>query len=180
MSEIIKLNAVEERIIVIRNTPVLLDSDVAWLYGVETKEINQAVKNNPKKFPKGYVLKLDNKEFNDLRSKILTANMAKTRVNPNAFTEQGLYMLATILKGDKAIDTTIEIIETFTKFRKLARIVNDLYNTSNETQQKSLVQKGWDILSDILSNDMQVTDLETTYEINAAIFKFKRTIKQKK
>ena len=100
--DIVKLNTLEEKIVLLRNVPVLLDSDVAEHYGVETKEINQAVKNNPIKFPKGYIIELKDKEFQSLRSKFLTTNFSKTRVLPKVFTEQGLYMLATILKGEKA------------------------------------------------------------------------------
>ena len=74
-----------------------MDSDVAVLYGVETREINQAVRNNPEKFPNGYVFELDRQELAYLRSKFLTANVSsKSRVLPKAFTEKGLYMLATI------------------------------------------------------------------------------------
>jgi len=72
---------------------------VAVLYGVQTKEVNQAIKNNCDKFPKGYIIELKNSEFHDLRSKFLTANLEKTRVLPKAITEKGLYMLATILKS---------------------------------------------------------------------------------
>jgi hypothetical protein len=105
MEEIVKRKQVEEKSIVIRGQSVILDSDVAALYGVGTKEVNQAVKNNPDKFPQGYIFELDNKELVNLRSKILTANMAKTRVLPKAFTEKGLYMLATILNGEtKQVD----------------------------------------------------------------------------
>ena len=104
---VLKFNSVEEKIITVRGISVILDSDVAELYGVETKEINQAVKNNPEKFPDGYIFQIDNKEFNDLRSKILTTNLAKTRTLPKAFTEKGLYMLATILKSPRATQTTI-------------------------------------------------------------------------
>ncbi len=90
---------VESEIITLRDQQVILDSDVAELYGVETKRINEAISNNPEKFPKGYVLKLDNQEFNKLRSKFSTAKFQKTRQAPKAFTEKGLYMLATILKS---------------------------------------------------------------------------------
>lgn len=97
---------------------MIFDSDVAALYGVQTKEINQAVRNNPDKFPAGCVLDVDSKEFARLRSKFLTANLLpKSRVMPKAFNEKGLYMLATILKGKKATQTTLEIIETFTRIR---------------------------------------------------------------
>ena len=68
---------------------------------METKRINEAASNNPDKFPKDYLLELDNKEFADLRWKISTTNLSKTRVLPKAFTEKGLYMLTTILKRKK-------------------------------------------------------------------------------
>jgi hypothetical protein len=110
MTDIIRFNQVEDKIFVLRDQNVIFDSDVAALYGVQTKEINQAVRNNPDKFPSGYILEVDNKEFARLRSKILTANVsAKSRVLPKAFNEKGLYMLATILKGKKATQTTIEL-----------------------------------------------------------------------
>ena len=92
---------VEEIIITLRNQQVILDCDVAELYGVATKEINQAVRNNPEKFPEGYIFKLDNQEIISLRSKILTLKNSgrgqHTKYPPKAFTEKGLYMLATIL-----------------------------------------------------------------------------------
>lgn len=103
--EIVKFQEVEDRIIIVRDQRVLLDSDVAYLYGVETKRINEAVKNNPYKFPSGYVIELNNKELMSLRSKFPTANWAKIRTVPKAFTEKGLYMLATILKSERATQT---------------------------------------------------------------------------
>jgi len=96
MSDIVKIENLKKLIIEIRGQSVLLDSDVAKIYGVETKRINEAVKNNPDKFPQDYMLELSEAEFADLRSKISTAKFAKTRVLPSAFTEKGLYMLATI------------------------------------------------------------------------------------
>jgi len=92
-----KFNSIEEKIIILRDVPVLLDCDVAEIYGVETRDINKAVKNNPRKFPEGYVIELNNQELASLWWKFSTTNLAKTRVFPKAFTEQGLYMLATIL-----------------------------------------------------------------------------------
>ena len=84
----------EDKLLTIRGERALLDSDVAEMYGVETKRINEAVKNNPDKFPKGYLLTLNKDELLTLRSKISTAKLTKTRVLPKAFTERGLYMLA--------------------------------------------------------------------------------------
>jgi hypothetical protein len=106
MNEVVKFNQVEEKIIAVRNQQVILDSDVATLYGVETKRINEAVSNNPDKFPEGYIIGLTNEEMRPLRSKFSTlegqGRGKYTKYNANAFTEKGLYMLATILKSPKA------------------------------------------------------------------------------
>lgn len=100
------LAKVEDKIITIRNQQVILDCDVAELYGVQTKEVNKSVKNNPEKFPDGYLLTIEKEELAILRSKISTANISpKSRVFPKAFTKKGLYMLATILKSPKAGET---------------------------------------------------------------------------
>jgi len=121
MNDIIQSNQVENLVITIRNERVLLDSDVAMLYGVETKRINEAVSNNPDKFPKGYILSLNFDEWKNLKSKISTSSWGGKNKLPNAFTEKGLYMLATILKSQKATQTTIAIVETFAKIRELSR-----------------------------------------------------------
>ena len=122
----------ESKIIVVRNIQVILDRDVAELYGVETREINQALRNNPKKFPPGYVIELNNNEKEELIKNFDRFKKLKhSTVAPHAFTEQGLYMLATILKGDLAISTTIAIIDTFTKLRKLIEI-GDLRKLTRE------------------------------------------------
>ena len=92
---------IEEQLIDIQGHKVLLDRDVASLYGVETKRINEAVKNNKEKFPADYLIVLTKTEWTLLQSKFSTANFSKTRVAPKAFTEKGLYMLATILKSKK-------------------------------------------------------------------------------
>ena len=180
MSEVLKFNKVEEKIVKIRNQNVLLDSDVAFLYGVETREINQAIKNNPKKFPEGYIVQLNKAEWSNLKSKILTSRWGGKNKLPKAFTEKGCYMLATILKGDQATDATIDIVETFAKIRELSRSVAELAETKEETKRKSLMQRSGEIFADIISDDMAVTDTETSIEINFAVMKFKHTIKQKK
>ncbi len=177
---IVKFSLVEERIIEIRGQKVLLDRDVAALYGVETKRVNEAVKNNPEKFPSGYIFELTSEEKNSLRSKISTTNFTKSRVLPKAFTEKGLYMLATILKSKVATETTIAIVETFSKIRELSRTVTELSNVKDEFAQKSLMQKSGELMSEILGDDMATSDTETSIELNFAVLKFKHTIKRKK
>ena len=95
-----KTKDIENKIITLRNSKVIIDSDVAELYGVETKRINEAVKNNKDKFPKGYVFELSEEEWNLLKSNFSTSNKGGKVKTPKAFTEKGLYMLATILKSD--------------------------------------------------------------------------------
>ncbi|SMM99828.1 hypothetical protein SPONN_1030 [uncultured Candidatus Thioglobus sp.] len=84
------IDNVQSLILQIRDTAVIIDSDVAQLYGVETRDINKAVKNNEDKFPDGYVFQLSAYELEDLRWKFSTAKLSKTRVLPKAFTERGL------------------------------------------------------------------------------------------
>ncbi|MCD8042536.1 MAG: ORF6N domain-containing protein [Tannerellaceae bacterium] len=179
-SNTINFKKVESKIILIREQQVILDKDVAELYGVTTKEINQAVKNNPEKFPEGYVFPLSTTEFDYLRSKFLTAKFNKTRVIPKAFTERGLYMLATILKSSSATTTTIAIIETFIKLRELTRTVSELAVTQDDDKQKTLLQKSGELFSYLIDNESLVTESETTIELNLAVLKLKHTVKRGK
>lgn len=174
-------SAVEQKIIAIRENQVILDFEVAKLYGVETKHVNQAVKNNPDKFPDGYVMVLREQEWNNyLRSKILTANsMSKSRVLPKAFTEKGLYMLATILRSPEATATTIAIIETFTKIRNLNNVVSSLGASKNQTEQKTMLQQASALLTELMGDSLQTKDTETTFELNLALLKLKHTVKRK-
>ncbi|MCT7598050.1 ORF6N domain-containing protein [Aliarcobacter butzleri] len=116
---IINENSIKDKIYTIRDKQVMLDRDLAQLYGVETKHINQAVRNNQDKFMEDFYFELTDIEFEDLRSKILTANFSKVRIKPKVFTEQGIYMLATILKSKVASQVTVHIIKTFANMRKL-------------------------------------------------------------
>ena len=102
MSTVAKFENLKDLIVQLRGQSVLLDSDVAAIYKVETKRVNEAVKNNPDKFPHDYMFEITGKEFSDLRSKFSTTKFTKTRSLPKAFTEKGLYMIATILKSNEA------------------------------------------------------------------------------
>ena len=109
---------VENMIYEIDGKEVMLDSDLAKLYHVETKRINEAVKNNPEKFPKRFSFLLDNEDINILRSKISTLETKGqgkySKYVPRVFTEQGVYMLATVLKSKVATEVSIRIINIFT------------------------------------------------------------------
>lgn len=169
---------VQEKILFLRNQEVILDADVAQLYGVETREVNQAVRNNPNKFPKGYVFEIDRQELTELRSKFLIANKSKSRTMPKAFTEKGLYMLATILKSSQATQTTIAIIETFATVRQLKRELRNLHEETNKQQQQSKMQYFGDLLSSIVMPDLETSETESSLEINFLIGKIKHTVKR--
>jgi len=174
-------NSIEKQIIVVRNTPVLLDSDVAGIYGVETRDINKAVKNNPDKFPnEGYIFELNKSEKEEVVENFHHLAVVKfSPVLPKAFTEKGLYMLATILKSKKATEKTIEIIETFARIREISRIVNQMVQEPDKEKQKPLMKRSGELISEILDNDLAVTDTEMSIELNLAMLKIQTYNKKK-
>ena len=156
-----------------------MDSDVAELYEVETKRINEAVRNNPDKFPYGYIVELSKNEWDLLKSKFSTSKRGGKVKIPKAFPEKGLYMLATILKSQQAVQATLAIIETFSKMRKLTRNIKTLSNVKDKREQQALMKKSGEMIAEILDDDLQTTDTETSIELNFAVLKFKHTIKKK-
>ena len=176
----LSMKEVEDRIAVIRDQEVIADADVAFLYGVETREVNQAVKNNPEKFPAHYMFELTPSELRDLKSKILISKVSKNsrRGATKAFTERGLYMLATILKGERARNVTFTIIETFFKVRSLKRELLALHNETDKEKQKSKIQHFGEVLSDVVMPDLQTQETESSLEINFFIGKIKHTVKR--
>ncbi|MDR2761824.1 MAG: ORF6N domain-containing protein [Planctomycetaceae bacterium] len=170
---------VENKIITIHNQNVILDSDVAELYGITTKEVNQAVKNNPEKFPDGYIVTITQKEKSELVKIFDRFNRQKhSTVLPTAFTEKGLYMLATILKSPTAVQTTIAIVETFAKVRNLSQKINELATISDKASQKKLMQSSGELITELLDPEFETTDTETSIELNFAVLKLKHTIKK--
>jgi len=181
----ISFEEVENRVLSIRGQQVLVDRDVAELYGVETKDVNRAVGNNPDKFLEGYIISLSKDEWSALRLNNFTLDNSgrgqHTKYAPKAFTEKGLYMLATILKSPSATQTTIAIVETFAKLRELSRVIGKLPDVQDEGQQKALMQKSGEIFAEVLDDHvLEVTGDETTIEVNLAIMKVKHTIKREK
>ncbi len=170
---------VESRIVTIRGQHVLLDRDVAELYGVETKRINEAVKNNPDKFPPRCIIYLDDEESAVLRSKLSTLEPSQgkgrySKYNFKAFTERGLYMLATVLKSPRATQTTLAIIDTFVEVREMARTMEALQNvTDGGTEQQSLLQKTGQLLATVVGNNLSTASTETEIELNFAVVKIK-------
>ena len=180
MNAIVKIENLTDLIIEIRDESVLLDADVAQIYGVETRDINKAVANNPDKFPAGYIVELSKPEKDELVENFHRFDKLKhSTVNPKAFTEKGLYMMATILKSQQATEATFAIIETFSKIRELSRTIKELSVVPDKAQQKSLMQKSGELITEIFDDDLQTSDTETTIELNFAVLKFKHTIKKK-
>lgn len=170
---------VKSSIVVVRDIPVITDADVAALYGVETKHINQAVRNNPEKFPEDYMFVLTEEESTNLRSTFLTTKLSpKSRTLPKVFTEKGLYMLATILRTKSAVEVTFAIIETFATVRSLKRELVDLHSETNPKEQASKMQHFGKMLSDIVMPDLETTETESSLELNFFIGKIKHTVKR--
>ena len=102
------------------NKKVMFDKDLAQLYGVETKRLNEAVKRNIKRFPTNFMFQLTHEEFENLKSQFATSSWGGVRKLPYAFTEHGVTMLASVLNSDRAIEISIKIVETFIALRQLA------------------------------------------------------------
>ena len=176
---LISYNEVENKIATIRKLQVIADADVAELYGVDTKAVNQAVRNNPDKFPSDYMFELTKSELSILRSKILTTNVSvKSRSATKVFTEKGLYMLATILRSERATAATFAIIETFAKVRELKRELVELHKETNKAVQEKKMQHFGEVLTDIVMPDLQTAETESSLEINFIIGKIKHTVKR--
>ena len=164
----------ENKIIVIRDKQVILDRDVAELYGVETKRINEALKNNPDKFPDGYVITLNIKEKDELVENFDRFKTLKhSTVEPHAFTEKGLYMLATILKSPLATEVTIAIIETFSKVREVSRAIAKV----NDDAEKGIMPKEEEqgkiqnLMGEILADNLPLKMRKMAFSLNLGFLK---------
>ena len=184
---VVDINMVKSRMLIVRDQPVLLDRDVAALYGVQTKEINQAVRNNPDKFPEGFLLQLNNDEFSDWKSKILTSNLSPAEKNaikmgvrraPKAFTERGLYMLATVLKGELATKATLAIVNTYAQVRSVKRELLELHKEGDKKKKLALMQHFGEALTDIVMPDPDEVETESSLELNFFIGKIKHTVRK--
>lgn len=174
---------IEEKILTIRDQYVIIDRDVAELYKVETRDINKAVKNNPNKFPEHYIIKLNKKEKNELVENFHRFKGLKhSTALPKAFTERGLYMLATILKSEQATETTINIIETFAKVKEVSRTIKTIPSIpENSPKHQELMQRTGDLISElVVPEELETSEAEASIEVNLALVKFKYTVKKKK
>ena len=114
-----------------------------------------------------------------MRSKILTAKFKMTRQLPKAFTEKGLYMLATILKSPKAVQTTIAIVEAYAKLKELSRVIVEIPQQEDDTViQKQLLHRGGQLVEDIIADMLPKKSTETSFELNLAMFKLRHSVRR--
>ena len=178
----IDIAAVQSRMLTIRNQQVLLDRDVAALYGVETKALNQAVKRNAEKFPAGYILKMTEEECS--RSQIVTLNGGRgsnLKYLPYAFTESGLYMLATVLKSTRATQATLAIIETYAKVRSMVRDMEALQTEkAGSPEQANMLTRAGHKLAELIGDNLSTVSRKTTIELNLALLKISHEVTARK
>lgn len=137
---IIPVERINEKIYIIRKEKVMLDSDLAELYGVETKVLIQAVRRNIERFPRDFMFQLNKKEFDNLRSQIVTSKHGGRRYLPYVFTEQGVAMLSSVLNSRRAIEVNIIIMRAFVQLRKFLQSNDEmgkkLRKLESETKKK--------------------------------------------
>jgi phage regulator Rha-like protein len=134
---IVPAERIESRILLIRGHKVMLDSDLAQLYGVETRVLVQAIKRNMERFPEDFLFQLNRQEFRHLRSQSVTSNRwGGRRYPPYAFTEQGVAMLSSVLRSKRAVLVNVEIMRAFVRLRRLLASHADLQRRLDELEKK--------------------------------------------
>ena len=176
---------VKSKMLMLRNQAVLLDRDVAAIYGVETRAVNQAVKRNLDRFPAGYIFQIDKNECS--RSQIVTLNKNKGRRGANlkylpyAFTEKGLYMLATVLKSPRATQATLSIIETYAQVRAMVQDMEALQTLKDGSPEQAakLTQAGHKLAA-LIGDNLSTESTKTTIELNLAVVKITHEVTRKR
>lgn len=129
-----EIEVIQNKIHEIRGCKVMLDFDLAELYSIDTKVLKQSVRRNLNRFPEDFMFELTKNEFVNLRSQIVTSSYGGIRYMPFAFTEQGIAMLSSVLKSDKAIEINISIMRTFITIRQFAINYTELQNRITEIE----------------------------------------------
>jgi len=124
------MERIERAILLVRDEKVILDQDLAELYGVETRVLVQAVKRNIDRFPADFMFQLNDEEFSDLKSQIVRSSWGGRRTAPYAFTEQGVAMLSSVLRSPQAVQVNIEIMRAFVRLRSMLESNADLARVS--------------------------------------------------
>jgi phage regulator Rha-like protein len=139
MKAIVPIEVIEQKILLINGQKMMLDSDLAALYGVTTKRLNEQVRRNLKRFPRDFMYQLSQEEFESLRSHFATIRTGRGKHRkylPYAFTEQGIAMLSSVLNSDRAIEVNIQIMRTFVKLREMIASHKDLVKKLDELEKK--------------------------------------------
>ncbi len=135
-TKLLTRDTIASKICFLRGEKVLLDSDLAVLYGVSTKVLKQTVRRNAPRFPNDFMFELTDIEFENLRSQIVTSSWGGQRYSPFAFTEQGVAMLSGILRSQRAVETNIAIMRTFVALRKWMQSNKELASKINQLENK--------------------------------------------
>jgi hypothetical protein len=159
------IEIIQTKIYSIHGQKVMLDSDIAEIYGVETKRINEAVRNNPDKFPEDFYFELGAEEQLALRSKSSTLKVGRGRHRkypPKVFTEQGVYMLATILKSPIAAKATVAIMRAFVALRHFALTYGQIVEKLNDLEGK--IDEHEDVLQKVIQALSELVNQSETKE----------------
>ncbi len=132
----LSVEVIEKKILLIRGQKVMLDSDLAELYGVETKRLNEQVRRNKDRFPEDFMFQLTKEEFANLKSQFATSSWGGTRKYPHVFTEQGVAMLSGVLYSKRAIEVNIAIMRAFVKLRDMLASNKELAKKLEKMERK--------------------------------------------
>lgn len=136
MKSLVPIEVIEQKILLIQGEKVILDKDLAALYGVTTSNLNKAVNRNIERFPDDFMIQLSAEEFRNLKFHFGTSSWGGTRKPPRAFTEQGVAMLSSVLRSKRAIEVNIMIMRAFVKLRKMISTHKDLARKLAELEKK--------------------------------------------
>ena len=181
------IQTIQNKIYEIRGQRVMLDRDLAAIYGVETKALNQSVKRNIKRFEgDDFMFRLTKDETNSAlsRSQNVTLNGGRgsnLKYLPHAFTERGLYMLATVLKSAQATRATLTIIETYAQVRSMVRDMEAIQTEkAGSPEQANLLTRAGHKLASLIGDNLSTQSRKTTIELNLALLKITHEVKQGK
>jgi len=172
-----ELQIIQNKISTIRGLQVMLDVDLAVLYGVETKVLNQAVKRNIERFPNSFRFQLTENEFDNLRSQFVTSSWGGIRYLPYVFTEQGVSMLSAVLRSETAVKISIQIINAFVEMRKFILNNAQLFQRIETVEQKQIAtDKRIDQILDALDNGTTKADYVFKHYLNEFCYSFKKYV----
>jgi hypothetical protein len=159
INKLVPVERIESRILLIRSQKVMMDSDLAEIYGVPTKTLNQAVKRNIERFPEDFMFQLSEKEFDILRSQFVTAKFAKRRSFPFVFTEHGAIMLASVINTTTAIYASIQVVRVFIRLRGILATNKELARKLDAMEKK--YDKQFAVVFEAIRKLMSPPDKET-------------------